>query len=88
MKAQLVWVRVKVMSFTRVGIVLAHLLFWLGLFSVAMSLVFIFSGIPKPQTIDGQMAINPGRQLDSGAKYMLIGLAIGVLCEISSRVNK
>ena len=76
------------MFFTRVGTVLAHFLFWLGLLSVAMSLLFIFDVASVPRTTDGQMAINPGKQLDSGTKYMLIGIALGILSEISTRINK
>ena len=31
---------------------------------------------------------NPGKSIDLNLKYMFFGLLLGVVCEISSRVNK
>jgi hypothetical protein len=79
--------RMTAMSFTRIGKIIAHLAFWFGLLSIAMALLFLFA--PEFRTTDGQLySGNPGNKLDVGFKYIVIGVALGVLCEISSKKDK
>ena len=75
------------MLFTRMGTFVAHLLVWGGLLNVAQGVYFLFG--ERWTTADGQpWPKNPGQMLDNGVKYFLIGLALGVLCEIASKKNR
>lgn len=74
------------MFFTRIGTIIAHLAFWVGLLGFATALLLIFG--PEFQTDDGQIVFkNLGKKLDSGAKFIVIGVALGVMCEISKKLS-
>ena len=76
------------MLFTRIGTVIAHLMFWGSLFSFAVAVTAAIN--PGLFTVDGGQPYpkNPGKSIDLNLKYMFFGLLLGVVCEISSRVNK
>jgi hypothetical protein len=76
------------MLLTRIGTVIAHLMFWGGLFSFAVALTAAID--PSMMTDAGGQPYfpNPGKSIDLNLKYMFFGLLLGVVCEISSRVNK
>jgi hypothetical protein len=76
------------MLLTRIGTVIAHLMFWGGLFSFAVALTAAID--PSMMTDAGGQPYfpNPGKSIDLNLKYRFFGLLLGVVCEISSRVNK
>ena len=81
------------MFFTRIGKVIAHLVFWLSVFRVATCLFAMFG----PLSMDEQQAFvrryigggleGLGSTLDKAAIVLCIGVALGVLCEISARTG-
>ncbi|MCC8931916.1 hypothetical protein [Rhizobium sp. 'Codium 1'] len=82
------------MFFTRIGKVIAHLVFWLSAFRVATCLFVMFG----PLSVDEQQAFvrayigsggleGLGATLDKAAIALAVGVALGVLCEISARTG-
>ena len=75
------------MFFTRIGFIFAHIFFWFGLFGVAFAL---YQGLNHPDFVDNQSAASAYliREVGEGLTRAIFGLALGVLCEISSKRNK
>ncbi|RGP36871.1 hypothetical protein [Pseudotabrizicola alkalilacus] len=75
------------MFFTRMGFVFAHLFFWYGLFGVAFA---IYQGLNHPDFADNQGAATAYliSEVGEGLTRAVFGLALGVLCEISSKKHK
>lgn len=83
------------MFFTRIGKVIAHLIFWLSAFRVATCLFVMFG----PLSLDEQEAFvrryiggggleGLGATLDKAAIALAVGVALGVLCEISAKTGR
>ncbi len=83
------------MFFTRIGKVIAHLVFWLSAFRVAMCLFAMFG----PLSLDERQAFvrryigsggleGLGDKLDTAAIALAVGVALGVLCEISASTGR
>lgn len=80
------------MFFTRIGKVIAHLIFWLGLLRVAMGF-FVAFGTADMETNRAAAshylaAASSGEAITEGMMYILLAVGLGVLCEISSRRSK
>ncbi len=73
-----------IMDFTRTGRVFAHIFFLYGFFGVAFAL---YQGFAAAEIPNGTNAISAHliREVGQGMTTALLGLALGVLCEISSR---
>ena len=80
------------MFFTRIGKVIAHLIFWLGLLRVAMGFFVAFGtdGMESNRAAASRYlaAATSGEAITEGMMYILLAVALGVLCEISSKRNK
>jgi hypothetical protein len=80
------------MFFTRIGKVIAHLIFWIGLVNVGLGILVGFN----TDSLESNRAVaklwlrasTSGEAIDKALMYMAFALALGVLCEISSRMNK
>lgn len=83
------------MFFTRIGKVIAHLVFWLSAFRVVTCLFAMFG----PLTLEERQAFvgryiggggleGLGSVLDKAALALAVGVALGVLCEISARNSR
>lgn len=80
------------MFFTRIGKVIAYLIFWLGIIRVGMG----FSGAYGAADMESNRifasrylaASTTGEAINEGIMYILLAVALGVLCEISSKWNK
>lgn len=80
------------MFFTRIGKVIAHLMFWLATLRVATGFLVAFS----TETMDDNRlaarrylgAATSGEAIDEGMTSILLAVALGVLCEISSKRKK
>ncbi|WP_221116463.1 hypothetical protein [Rhizobium sp. NZLR1b] len=77
------------MFFTRVGKIIAHLIFWLGIFRVGIGVVVAF-GTPDMESNAHASRIflaaaTSGEAINEGSIGILLAVAIGVLCEISSK---
>lgn len=80
------------MFFTRTGNILAHLIFWFGAFKFGVGFLVAF-GAEDMETsrflADRWLsAETTGEAIDEGALLILLGVALGVLCEIGSRRAK
>jgi len=80
------------MFFTRIGKFVAHLIFWFGLLRVAMG-AFVALGTADMASnrafADRYLAAaTSGEAINDGMIYILLALALGVLCEISSKRNR
>lgn len=77
------------MFFTKIGSWIAHIIFWLGLMRVALSAFLAFGTENMEQNIAVSRrylaASTTGEAINEGMMYMLVGVALGVLCEISKR---
>ena len=75
------------MFFTRIGTIIAHLMFWGSLFGFAMALL---GALNLGLTVDGGQPYpkNPSKAMDFNLRFLFFGVLLGVVCEISSRVNK
>ncbi|MCM5558470.1 hypothetical protein [Pleomorphomonas sp. JP5] len=80
------------MFFTRVGKVIAYLGLALGFLRCAMG---VFVGYASPD-MESRVALSrryfgsftSGQAIDQGMKFIVIAVALGVLCEISARKSK
>ena len=80
------------MFFTRIGKMIAHLMFWLGIARVALG----FIGASGSADIESSRAFasrylaaaTTGEAINEGMMRILLAVALGVLCEISSQRNK
>lgn len=80
------------MFFTRIGKVLAHLIFWSAVMRVAMAFLVAF-GTPDMESNRAAAsrllgAATSGEVIDKGMMYIFFAVALGVLCEISSKGTK
>ena len=79
------------MFFTRIGKVVAHLIFWASAFRVVMAFGIAFTAqgpedrLAMARRYLGNVA-DTGEAIDRGLKFLLVGLALGILCEISARL--
>jgi hypothetical protein len=81
-----------VMFFTRIGKVIAHLIFWLASIQVAIA----FTGAFGTADMESNRAFasrylssaTTGEAINKGMMYILLAVALGVLCEISSKRTK
>ena len=75
------------MFFTRIGFVFAHIFFWYGLLGVAFAL---YQGLNHPDFEGNQAAATAYliREVGGAMSVAFMGLALGVLCDISSKRNK
>jgi hypothetical protein len=80
------------MFFTRIGKVLAHLVLWGSILRIAMCLFIIIS----PMELDAKEEVvrryiggvgleSLGPSIDKAGLALIIGVSLGVLCEISAR---
>ena len=74
------------MFFTRIGKVVAHLIFWTAMLGVIYTFV-VGASHYGPEEIAAQIKW-VSKNLDMAVKIGFGGLVLGVLCEISSRMNK
>lgn len=82
------------MFFTRVGKILAHIGFWLGLLRVGMGFLVASGALTFATGADPCEAERrylgtetSGQTIDQGVAMIVVAVALGVLCEISARVN-
>lgn len=80
------------MFFTRIGKVIAYLIFVLGILRVAMGFLGAFGSadIESNRAFASRYlsAATTGEAINEGMMYILLAVALGVLCEISSKRNK
>lgn len=78
------------MAFTKIGQVIAVLAFVLGVLLIGYVLLTGFEPIMGTEVETGKevMLFNPAEALMNGIKYVLIGVTLGVVTEISSAVNR
>lgn len=72
------------MNFTRIGRIFAHIFFWYGVIGVVFSLYQGFTAFKYPEQMMAQskwLHENVGGAMT----VAFMGLALGVLCEISSK---
>jgi hypothetical protein len=79
------------MFFTKIGKILAHLMFWLGLLRVAMGFLFAL-GAPDMESNRAAArhflsAATTGEAINEGMIAILVGVAFGILAEISARLS-
>jgi hypothetical protein len=72
------------MFFTKVGLGVARLAFWLGAANVLIGIALSFSD-GGPTTVGG---LSPGRLMNSGLYGMLVGIGLGILAEISLSITR
>ncbi len=70
------------MFFTKVGLGVARLAFWLGAANVVIGIAMMFLD-GGPATAG---ALSPGRLINSGLYGILFGVGLGILSEISQSV--
>lgn len=80
------------MFFTRIGKVIAHLIFWMGLLNVSIG---ILVGLGTDSLESNRAAAKlwlrestSGEAIDKALMYIGFALVLGILCEISSKNNK
>ncbi len=80
------------MFFTRIGIVFAHIAFWLGLFRVGMGFFVAFGTTDMESNRAAARAFlgatTTGEAINEGVIGIVLAVALGVLCEISSKRAK
>lgn len=80
------------MFFTRIGKIIAHLGFWIGILRIAMALSVATS--TKDMETNAMLsrrylaAATSGEAINEATIYILVAVALGVLCEISSKRAK
>lgn len=79
------------MFFTRIGLVLAYLGFSVGLFRTGLSFFIAFTTESMEANIAFSkrylVAANTGEAIGEGATFILVSVALGILCEISRRAQ-
>lgn len=75
------------MFFTRVGLSFACLFFWCGVVAVIYAVVMGFIAFELPNDMDAQSKWVT-REVGEGMILAFMGLALGVLCEISAHMRK
>jgi hypothetical protein len=80
------------MFFTRIGKVIAQIMLALGILRIAMGL-FVAFATPDMESngeasADILAAASSGEAIDEGIKWVFFSVALGVLCEISSKRNR
>lgn len=73
--------------FTRVGRIFAHVTFWSGTLGIFYTVGVGLIQFKYPEELMAQSKWM-ANGLNEGVKVAFVGLALGVLCEISSRKNK
>ena len=76
-----------VMDFTRTGRTFAHIFFWYGMIGVVFSLYQGFTAFEYPGEMKAQSKWLI-EQIGGAMSVAFMGLALGVLCEISSKKHK
>lgn len=80
------------MFFTKVGKVLAYIIFALGVLRVALGLLIAFGAHSMSDNAAAARqylgASNTGEAINEATIYILVAVALGVLCEISSNRRK
>lgn len=80
------------MFFTRIGKFLAHLLFWFALIRIAVAIgIASISHNMEMNRAASQRYLGTettGEAINGSVKFLLIGLGLGVLCEMSRRSAK
>lgn len=80
------------MFFVWTGRVIAHLIFWLGLLRVGMGLLVAFgtADMENNQAAARRYlgAATSGEAINDGMMYVVIGVSLGVLCQIAAKVSK
>ena len=78
------------MAFTKIGQVIAVLAFVLGVLLMGYVLLTGFEPMMGTEVETGKevMLFNPAEALMNGIKYVLFGVTLGVVTEISSAVNR
>jgi hypothetical protein len=80
------------MFFTRIGKVIAHLILWMSVIQVSIA----FAGAFGTADMESNRAFasrylsaaTTGEAINKAMMYLLLAVALGVLCEISSKRNK
>ena len=80
------------MFFTRIGKVIAHLMFWFSVIHISIA----FAGAIGTADMESNRAFasrylsaeTTGEAISKAQLYILLAVALGVLCEISSKRNK
>jgi hypothetical protein len=78
------WESSAAMDFTRVGRNFAHIFFWWGMLGVAFSLYQGFTAFTYPEEMMAQSKW-VSREVGEAMTLAFMGLALGVLCEISAK---
>lgn len=77
------------MFFTRIGKLLAHLAFWTNLLSLLLGFYFAYSAVDMEQNMLLSRQFlgtdTTGEAIDRASRNILLSIALGVLCEISTR---
>ena len=80
------------MFFTRIGKVIAHLMFWFSVIhiSIAFAGAFGTADMESNRAFASRYlsATSTGEAISKAQLYILLAVALGVLCEISSKRNK
>ena len=80
------------MSFTRIGKVIAHLMFWLGTLRTGMGFFVAFGtdNMENNRAAAGRYlaGATSGEAINEGMTYVILAVALGVLCEISSKRDR
>lgn len=80
------------MFFTRIGKVIAHLLFWFSVINISIA----FAGAFSTADLESNRAFashylsaaTTGEAIDKAQLYILLAVALGVLCELSAAKRK
>lgn len=79
------------MFFTKIGKLIAHFAFWLGVIRVAIGFFIAFGSENLEQNAFFAQrylsASTTGRAINEGMLGILIAVSLGVLCEISGRIK-
>jgi hypothetical protein len=80
------------MFFTRIGMIIAHLVFWFSAFRLGMGFLFAFGA---PDMENNRIAARrylgtetTGEAINEATLALVLAVALGVLCEISSKRTK
>ncbi|MDP3196133.1 hypothetical protein [Tabrizicola sp.] len=76
------------MSFTRIGEIVARLAFGLGILTVIMGLLLRTDPDPEAARQVYLRGMPIGRFIDTGVYSILVGIVLGILCEISRAVAR